>query len=110
MKYCVFTEEYYSAQDAAQAVIDNMDESAYDEMLDECYGEVNVAGFTYSTSEALFKLDPIAYRCGMSDYYDSLREDIERDIDRMCCGETEVFYGIDVDAFDDEEETEEEEE
>ena len=43
-------------------------ESEYDEYLDEVYGDVEVSSFTYSTSEALKKLDPIAYRCGKSDY------------------------------------------
>lgn len=47
-------------------------ENAYANMLDECYGEVEICGFTYPASVALKNVDPIAYRVGMSDYEDSL--------------------------------------
>ena len=43
-------------------------EDDYDNMLDECYPDTQIAGMTYSTSYALKELDPIAYRCGFSDY------------------------------------------
>jgi len=43
-------------------------EEEYDDMLDECYPEVEVAGITFSPSYALKELDPIAYRCGFADY------------------------------------------
>jgi len=45
----------------------------YDEMLDECYSAVEIAGMEYSTSYALKNLDPVAYRCGMMDYADSIQ-------------------------------------
>ena len=49
---------------------------AYDDMLDECYSLETVGGpFAYmSASNVLSKLDPIAYRCGFSDFADSQRE------------------------------------
>ena len=50
-------------------------EDRYIEMLNDCYGSVDVAGYTYETSEALRSLDPIAYRCGLSDFISSLEED-----------------------------------
>ena len=46
-------------------------DSMYDDMLDECYGTVTIAGYEYATSLALKELDPVAYRCGMADYIDS---------------------------------------
>jgi len=46
----------------------------YDDMIDECCGEVNV-GVTFNASRVLRELDPIAYRCGFNDYVDSLFED-----------------------------------
>ncbi len=45
--------------------------AAYDEMLDECYGTVTVAGFEFDTSRALKDLDPVAYRCGYVDWLDA---------------------------------------
>lgn len=45
--------------------------AAYDEMLDEVYGDAEVCGYTYSSSRALKELDPIAYDCGFNDWCDS---------------------------------------
>lgn len=47
-------------------------EELYADMLDDCYGECEIAGMTFSTSRALKELDPTAFRCGMVDYIDSL--------------------------------------
>ena len=67
---------------------DYIDYDQYDEMLDDCYPEVEYAGFTCSPSYALKELDPIAYRCGYADYcsnydldmipeYEELAEELE---------------------------------
>ena len=47
----------------------------YDEMLDDCEGPVELCGMTYSASQVLRVVDPVAYRCGFNDYVDSLTED-----------------------------------
>lgn len=47
----------------------------YDDMLDDCYGTVTIAGHEYETSRALKEADPIAYRVGMHDYADHLLKD-----------------------------------
>ncbi len=49
----------------------------YDEWLDEIYGEIMIGNISFLPSRILKELDPIAYRCGFSDYIDSL--DIEDD-------------------------------
>ena len=49
-------------------------EEMYEEMIDECYGEINV-GVTFNASRVLRELDPIAYRCGFNDWMDCLFED-----------------------------------
>ncbi|QHJ84486.1 MAG: hypothetical protein [Caudoviricetes sp.] len=55
-----------------QSQIDNFEyvssEAEYDEMLDECYPDYEISGMTYSASQILKNCDPIAYRCGKSDY------------------------------------------
>lgn len=71
-------------------------EEAYDEMLDECNEEVNICGMTYSPSECLKRVDPIAYRCGLSDWADSERSDILYNIERMDEGDTESCIIADV--------------
>ena len=49
----------------------------YDDMLDDCYPEVEVMGLKYSPSIAFYRLDPIAYQTGMNDYESTLRADHE---------------------------------
>jgi len=66
MSYTAYKGEdgrHYSEQDMADQ---------FDGMLDDCYGTVSVAGMEYDTARALKELDPIAYRCGLLDYVDSL--------------------------------------
>ena len=45
--------------------------NSFDETLDEVYREAQIAGVTYSTSYALKKIDPTAYRVGFLDWLDS---------------------------------------
>lgn len=47
-------------------------EQRYDQMLDECYPEVQIGWGTYSASTILKECDPIAYRVGLSDYESDL--------------------------------------
>ena len=58
---------------------ERMMEELYDDMLDDCYQDVVIAGLAYSASVAFKRIDPIAYRVGMSDYESSLRTDYEYD-------------------------------
>ena len=53
--------QHYSEQD----MVDQ-----FEEMLDDVYGTVSVAGMEYGTARALKEIDPIAYRCWMLDYID----------------------------------------
>ena len=50
-------------------------EDMYNDMLDECYPDLMIAGFAYCTSRALKDCDPIAYDCGFGDYISSLLSD-----------------------------------
>jgi hypothetical protein len=50
-------------------------EERYNDMLDDCYPDCEIAGMSYCTSRALKELDPIAYNCGFSDFCSSLYED-----------------------------------
>jgi hypothetical protein len=49
-------------------------EERYDEWLD-CEGTVKVGGLEFYPSNVLEKCDPIAYRCGFSDFTDTLLDD-----------------------------------
>ena len=52
-------------------------DARYRDMLDDVYGDAKIAGMTYSTSRALERLDPTAYRVGFSDWLDSTEDIIE---------------------------------
>lgn len=54
-------------------------EERYDEMLDDVYGTVEIAGYTFDTSRALKELDPTAYRCGLVDFEDSEESDRQQE-------------------------------
>ena len=52
--------------------IDDLDidqEELFNEMLDECYEKVTVYGIEFLPSDILKSCDPIAYECGMNDYF-----------------------------------------
>ena len=66
MSYTAYKDQdgrHYSEQD----MVDQ-----FEEMLDDVYGTVSVAGMEYDTARALKEIDPIAYRCWLLDYVDSL--------------------------------------
>lgn len=53
--------------------MDTMSEAieAYDQMLNDLYPPVEVAGITWDPAEVLKKMDPIGYRVGFNDWADS---------------------------------------
>ena len=48
-----------------------VDEDSYREWLDSMDGEIDVCGLKFNASDILEELDPIAFRCGYSDYTDA---------------------------------------
>lgn len=53
----------------------------YIEMLDDVYGDVTIAGMTYSAGTALEAVDPIAFRCGLGDYESEIQAELEEALD-----------------------------
>lgn len=45
-----------------------MTEDEFEEYLNDCYEPVSVCGMQYEQGRILRKLDPIAFRCAMSDH------------------------------------------
>lgn len=91
-----WTEKHYTDIDEAiEAILDLTDTiSLYNEMLDECYGAMDFGGFCGKlyASEVLERCDPVAYRVGMSEYDDQLREDIREEL-KAC---EDVILGVSV--------------
>ena len=52
--------------------IDDLDvnqEELFNEMLDDCYETVTICNIEFFPSDVLKSCDPIAYRCGLNDYF-----------------------------------------
>ena len=77
----IFTEGFIEAfekdpsQFIGRTVTEHEAYEMYDDMLDDCFGDVKILNMLYYTSRALKDVDPIAYRCGFSDYTATLEED-----------------------------------
>lgn len=50
---------------------------AYEDMLNDCYGAINICGITYDAGRAFKEVDPIAFRCGFNDWLDEVQQDFE---------------------------------
>ena len=94
--YTIDEKKFEAAEDVAQYVIDNIDLwDEYDEALDECY-EVNVCGFSYEPSEALRRMDEVAYRCGYYDYLNVFYENLLYEFEHMTDGDDFLIDEFDV--------------
>ena len=72
-------------------------ETQFDDMLDESIPEIEIGSLTYSPSHVLKNVDPVAYRCSLNDFVDSLEvedsdeyealqeeiDDIQEEIDQL---------------------------
>lgn len=63
-----------------------MDEKDYEEMLNDVYGEIKIGNLTFWAGEIVKELDPIAFRCGLS-------EDV-----KFKCGKCREIYEDEEDA------------
>ena len=95
----IFEDEF----EAKDYIRDNIDESMYDDMLDEIYGDIEICGYSYSASLAFERVDPIAYNVGFNDYTSNMDIDLPESYD----GEDENIYGCEV-IYHEEDEDEDE--
>lgn len=85
-------------------------EQLYKEMLDETYGEVEIAGLKYSTSYVQEQLDESAFNQGVNDYIDSL-DTVEINGETYYTSEVQpIEEEIEAELAEEEEESQEESE
>ncbi len=60
--------------------LENLDERDYDDWLDELDGMVKIGSLEYCASQVLKCVDETAYRCGFTDYQESMRDSVEEDV------------------------------
>ena len=111
MKWIIDGDEYESAAEAAEVIIDGADfEEAYEEMLTDVYGDVTICGYNYDAGYALKEIDPTAYRCGMNDFADGERSNIIDELEGMDDGDEADIYGYTVTCVDPDEDEDESDE
>ena len=71
------SEFYNELENAANSNAEN----SYDDMLDDGE-EIKIGNLTYSPSQVLKAVDPIAYNVGVSDWQSNVLEDLKYDLDR----------------------------
>lgn len=77
----------------------------YRDWLDEVYyEEVVICGITFTQGAALEQLDPVAFRCGKSDYEIEFQSELEEQLSRE--DESDIEFINDFDDIEDEEESE----
>ena len=52
-------------------------EVLFNDMLDDCYPVIEIAGMHYNPSKVLAKCDPIAYNCMLNDFLDAENLELE---------------------------------
>jgi hypothetical protein len=58
-------------------------EDFYDELLNDCYGEIKLGNLVFSPAEIIKRLDPVAYHQGLLDFEDTMRENVREEKDEM---------------------------
>lgn len=102
--------EFDNSRDTAEYIIEhsaNDIEESFDAMLDECYDEVAICGYTYSPSVALYRVDEVAYNEAKYEYEDGISQDMIYDLDRMSDNEELSYYGFTVTMVEDNDSEEE---
>lgn len=82
----------------------DMSEEEYADHLDECYGEVNVCGNYYGAGSLLKDADPVAFRCGKSDYESQIQSELEDQLSREDSSDIDFIEGDEFELSDDDEE------
>lgn len=81
--WTVDNEIFYNARAAADYVVDHASDDYFDNLLDECYGEISICGYSYPASLALYRIDETAYRCGRCDWADAEAEELTYELEEM---------------------------
>lgn len=96
-------DELCDLDEAVARIQDSIDESCFDDYLNDNEPDIEVCGITFSPADVLSQMDPTAYCDAFNDWADSEREYIRDELERLDDDEGTRIYGIDVEAVDDDE-------
>lgn len=93
----------FRGYDVRNGEVDMTDEE-YVDYLDEVYGEVEVCGQPFGSGDLLRDADPVAFRCGKSDYEMQIQSELEKQLSREDSSDIDFIDGDEYELSDDEEE------
>lgn len=80
----------------------DMTTEEYRDYLNECYGDVMVCGSAYGSGDLLEDADPVAFRCGKSDYESQIQSELESQLENEDDSDIEFIEDLDEDEEEDE--------
>lgn len=101
MYYNTKTDEYLSVRELRDLLYDYWDETIDEdwmlEMIDDCADPIHIFNGTFSPGEVWLKMDPIGFKCAMSDEVQYRADDSIYDISiaKFTDGETLSPWGLD---------------
>lgn len=95
--YTIDEERFETAEDTAQYIIDHVDLiDEYDEMLDGSHEDIDIGGYSFTPSDALRKLDEVAYSRGYFDFVDVTYSNLVYEFECMSDGDAFLTYEFEV--------------
>jgi hypothetical protein len=61
-------EQFEQFESRVGEVMEHELEREYRDMLNDCHEPAKICGYEYEPAQALKEVDPVAYRCGFSDF------------------------------------------
>lgn len=83
----------------------SLSNSEYKDFLNEMYGSVTVCGQEFDQGDLLEDADPVAFRCGKSDYESQIQSELEEQLNREDSSDIEFIDGDEWELSEDDEES-----
>lgn len=83
----------------------SLSNSEYKDFLNEIYGSVTVCGQEFDQGDLLEDADPVAFRCGKSDYESQIQSELEEQLNREDSSDIEFIDGDEWELSEDDEES-----
>lgn len=84
----------------------SLSNSEYKDFLNEIYGSVTVCGQEFDQGDLLEDADPVAFRCGKSDYESQIQSELEDQLNREDSSDIDFIDGDEWELSEDEEDDE----
>ena len=110
MRYLVDNDDKpLELDDAVEAVIEAIDQDAFDQYINEVEPEVVLWGNSYAPSEVFKEVDPTGYDTAFSDFCDGQHDYVRGELQALGHMESITPCGVEVESYDEDEDEDEEE-